>query len=251
MGKLSATVITLNEEGNLPQCLRSLKNLVDEIIVVDSGSKDKTVEVAKSYKAKIFQRKFDNFANQKNYASSCASGGWILSIDADEVIPKDLAQEILQVIKSSEFNGYLIPRRNFILGAEIKYSRWSPDKHIWLWKKKDGKWIGDVHEEVNVNGKVGELKAGKIHYQDRTIGEFISSNKLYAKILAEKMFQEGKRFSLFRLFWDPLFEFSIRFIYKKGFLDGWRGLVLSILMAFYKINVWWNVLMLNFRKNKK
>lgn len=248
MVKLSVAIITLNEEEKLASCLASIKDLADEIIVVDSGSQDKTVEIAKSFGAKLFTRKFDNFADQKNWAASKASGEWILSIDADEVIPPKLAEEIKKAIKSEEYIGYLIPRRNFILGGEIKHSRWSPDKHIWLWKKDYGLWKGDVHEEVEVTGLVGELKTGKIHYQDKSVGEFIKGNKLYAKILAEKMFRDGERFSLVRFFWDPFFEFSIRFLYKKGFLDGWRGFVLASLMAFYKVDVWRNILILNFTK---
>lgn len=251
MNKLSATVITLNEEEKLPECLESIKDLVDEIIVVDSGSEDKTVEIAKDFGAKTFVRKFDNFANQKNYASERALGEWILSIDADEIIPPELAKEILEAINSNEYEGYLMPRRNFILGAEIKHSRWSPDKHIWLWKKKFGKWEGNVHEEVVVRGRVGELKEGKFHYQDRTIGDFIAKNKKYARLLAEKMFLDGQRFSLVKFIWDPTFEFMVRFVYKKGFLDGWRGLVLATLMAFYKTDVWLQILRLSFQGKKK
>lgn len=249
MIKLSATIITLNEEENLSRCLNSLQGLVDEVIIVDSGSKDKTLDIAKEYKTTVFYRKFDNFANQKNFALEKARGEWIFSIDADEVVPSDLGSEIQKAIKSEDYQGYLIPRRNFILGAEIKHSRWSPDKHIWLWKKVSGRWSGEVHEEVIINGKVGEIKTGKLHYQDRTTKEFISSNKLYAKLLAEKLVEQGKNFSVVRFFWDPFFEFSIRFIYKKGFLDGWRGLVLAALMAFYKMDVWLNVLKIKFAKD--
>lgn len=250
MSKLSVTVITLNEEENIRRCLESVKYLADEIVVVDSGSKDSTLQIAKEFKAQVFTREFDNFANQKNWAASKASGEWILSVDADEVIPNPLSKEIAEAIKSPQYSAYLIPRRNFILGAEIKHSRWSPDKHIWLWKKEDGKWSGDVHEEVVVSGKVGELKGTKIHYQDKTVSEFISSNRKYADLCARKMLAEGKKFSLLHFLWDPVFEFGIRYIYKKGFLDGWRGLVLSILMAYYRFNVWMKVLSLNENNNK-
>lgn len=248
MIRLSATIITLNEEINLARCLDSLSGLAGEIIVVDSGSKDKTVEIAKKYGAKVFHRDFDNFANQKNWATFKASGEWILSIDADEEISPQLSKEILQAIKSSEYNGFFIPRRNFILGAEIKHSRWSPDTHIWLWKKNVGKWQGDVHEEVVVVGKIGELRAGKIHHQDGTIGGFLVTNRKYARLTAQEILRKRGKFSLINLFWDPIFEFSIRFIYKKGFLDGWRGLVLALAMAFYKIDVWLQVLKLEFEK---
>lgn len=249
--KVSATVITFNEEDNIACCLDSLKDWVDEIIVVDSGSTDRTLDIIKNYNVKIFHRKFDNYANQKNWALNKASGKWIISVDADEVITPSLAQEIQERIDDLKYKGYLIPRKNFILGAEIKHSRWSPDEHIWLWQKDSGYWQGDVHEEVVVDGPVGKLKEAKVHYQDKTIREFIQSNHHYAQLLSKKMFKNNQAFSIFRFLYDPIFEFTIRYIYKKGFLDGWRGLILAILMAWYKIEIWWKLLLLQLQNNNK
>jgi len=248
MSSLSATIITLNEEEKLKDCLESIKDLADEIVLVDSGSTDKTLEIAKNFNAKIFHRKFDNFANQKNFAIDKASNEWVLSIDADEIIPASLANEIKNAIISENYDGYFIPRRNFILGSEIKHTRWSPDKHIWLFKKNKSLWVGEVHEEVKVDGKVGELKNAKMHYQDKTISEFIEGNNFYARLLAKDMYKKGKKFSLVRFFYDPVYEFLLRFIYKKGFLDGWRGFVLSLLMAYYQMTVWLKLLSLQTKK---
>lgn len=235
---ISATIITLNEERSIVRAIKSLKDLADEIIVIDSGSSDKTVAVAKNLSAKVFFRKFDNFAAQKNWAVLKATGDWILALDADEEIPLNLSAEIKSAIKGKKFVGFLIPRRNFILGGEVKYSRWSPDKHIWLWKKEFGKWVGEVHEEVVVTGPVGELKNAKLHYQNNSVAEFIQSNDFYSTIYARSLFNKGLRFSLFHFFGDPFFEFFIRFVYKLGFLDGWRGFILSYLMTIYKISIW-------------
>lgn len=235
---ISATIITLNEEENIKTAIKSIKDFVSEVIVVDSGSTDKTIEIAEELGAQIYHRKFDNFSNQKNWAVTKANGDWILSIDADEQIPQNLADEIKTAVKNTEYAGYLIPRRNFILGGEIKHSRWSPDLHIWLWKKNSGKWVGDVHEEVIVNGKIGQLKNPKINNQEESVSDFIRKNNLYSSLLAKEEYKKGIRFSFFRLFKDPIFEFLIRYLYKLGFLDGWRGFVLSYLMAIYKISVW-------------
>ena len=235
---ISATLITLNEEANIKKVLQNLNGFVDEIIMVDCGSLDKTVKIAKDLGAKVFFRKFDNFANQKNWATSKANGDWILSIDADEEISSELKVEIKNAIKDKIFEGFLIPRRNFIFGKEIKHSRWSPDKHIWLWKKDSGIWEGDVHEEVIVNGRVGELKSPKINYQDNSVESFLNKNDFYASLYAKSLFKKGVRFSIIRLLYDPLFEFFIRYIYKLGFLDGLRGFILSYLMSIYKISVW-------------
>lgn len=236
--RLSVAIITLNAEKSLRKCLDSLKSLSTEVILVDSGSKDKTVEIAKSYGVKTYFRKFDNFANQKNFAVSKTSGEWILAIDADEEISADLAQEIDEAIKGGQYAGYLIPRRNFILGKEIKFSRWSPDTHIWLWKKGSGKWKGDVHEEVVIEGKVGLLKNSKIHYSHETIDSFMKANNLYSGLEAQSLFNNSIKFSIWKMLWQPVFEFVLRFLYKKGFLDGSKGFVLAYLMGLYRLTVW-------------
>lgn len=234
---ISATIITLNEEENIKKAIESLDGLVDEIIVVDCGSKDKTLAFAKELGATVFIREFDNFASQKNWAAMKAQNEWILSLDADEIISDQLAEEIKIAIKNEDFSGYLIPRRNFILGAEIKHSRWSPDVHIWLWRKDKGRWMGDVHEEVKVFGKVGLLKGSKIHNSHKSVSEFMEANDQYSNLEAQILFKKGISFSFWKMIKLMLFEFLVRFFYKRGFLDGWRGFVLSYLMAIYQLMV--------------
>lgn len=246
---ISATIITLNERENIKTAIKSIKGFVDEIIVVDSGSIDKTVEIAEESGAQVYFRKFDNFANQKNYAVSKARGDWILSVDADEEISVDLAKEIKEAVKNNQFVGYLIPRKNIILGKEIKHSRWSPDTHIWIWKKDFGKWVGEVHEEVVVSGKVGSLKNSKIHNSHKTVSEFIEANNKYSGLEAKSLFKNGIHFPFSKMIWQSVFEFFIRFIYKSGFLDGWRGFCLAYLMSVYKLTVWIKLWELN-RKDK-
>lgn len=235
---LTITIITLNEEKNLKKCLECLKDLNAEIILVDSGSTDKTLEIARNYGVKTYFRKFDNFANQKNWALSKATGEWILSIDADEQISTDLSKEIKENIRNSQYAGFLIKRRNFLLGGEIKYSRWSPDQHIWLWKKGFGKWVGDVHEEVIVTGKVRLLNNSKIHNSHKTVSEFMKANNFYSALEAKSHFKNNIRFSLRKLLWEPLIEFFIRFFYKQGFLDKTSGFILAYLMGIYKLTIW-------------
>lgn len=235
---ISATIITLNEEEDIEKAIKSVKDLVDEIIVVDCGSKDKTVEIAEKLGAKVFFRRFDNFANQKNWAKNKAINPWILSLDADEVVTSDLALEIRRAVKNEEFTAFLIPRRNFILGREIKYSRWSPDRHIWLWKKDFGRWEGLVHEEVKVEGKVGIIENAKIHYSHQTIKEFIAANNRYSDLEAINLFNNRINFSFWKMIWEAIFEFLLRFVYKKGFMDGIRGFILAYLMGMYKLIVW-------------
>ncbi len=236
--RISAVLITLNEEKNLARCLASVVDWVSEIVIVDSGSTDETLKIAKKFGSKIYTRKFDNFADQKNFADNKATFEWILSLDADEEVTKELAREIQTSIESTDCVGFLIPRRNIIFGKEIKYTRWSPDKHIWLFKRNKGKWIGGVHEEFKVDGKVGELKNAKIHYSHPTVSDFFSMLNSYTDLEAKRKMEKGETFSLFKMFFDPMKSFLGRFIYKRGFLDGWRGFVLSYFMGIYRMVTW-------------
>lgn len=240
--KLSVVIITLNEEKDLPRCLDSLKEIVDEVIVVDSGSTDKTIGIAKKYGAKVFERKFDNYSSQKNYAAKKATGDWILAMDADEIITPELAKEInsKQITLNSQPSAYSMPRKNIIFGKFIKYTRWQPefDRHVWLWKKGKGKWVGDVHEELEVQGKVGKLKAAKIHYQSEKVSEFMEMMNKYSELDAAQRIKKGVKFSYLKFFFDPIYNFLVRYFYRLGFLDGWRGFVLSYLMAIYHLKLW-------------
>lgn len=240
--KLSVTIITLNEEIDLPRALESVKDLADEIIVVDCGSIDRTVEVAKRFDVKVYARKFDNFASQKNFAASKASGEWILSLDADEEIPPELSAEITSRISNTGTDtvAYSMPRINIIFGKFIRYTRWQPelDRHIWLWKKGAGEWAGEVHEEVVVKGRIGKLKNAKVHHQYETVKEFMDMMNKYSEIEAQRRVEQGSNFSFFRFLFDPLYNFFVRYFYRLGFLDGWRGFVLSYLMAIYHIQIW-------------
>ena len=243
--KISITIITLNEEQNIKNAILSANLVADEVIVVDSGSKDETVKIAKDLGAKVYEKKFKDFATQKNYAASKVTNDWIFSLDADEEISNDLAEEIKGAVKDTSFKGFLVPRRNFILGGEIKHSRWSPDKHVWLWRKEFGVWEGQVHEEVIINGSIGSLEHGKLHYQDKTIGEFVESMNRYTQFEAEALYLKGKRFTIFRFLYEPFKSFVGRYIYKSGFLDGWRGFALCSLRAIYHAITWLKVLELS------
>lgn len=236
--ELSAVIITLNEAHVIARCIESIQQFVDEIIVVDSGSNDATVKISKSFNAKTFYHPFADYASQRNWAVKHSSGKWILSVDADEVIPPDLAQEITQAIETNQYQAFLIPRKNYIFGAEIKFSRWSPDKHIWLWQKKMGNWVGKVHEELITGGKIGELKHPKLHFQDDTLIGFVKKNNYYAKQKALDLTSGNVQTSYLALTFGPITEFLIRFIYKLGFLDGWRGLLLAVIISYYNFVVW-------------
>lgn len=233
MSKLSVVLITKNEEENIERCLRSVEDIADEIVVVDSGSTDNTIKIAEKYDAKTYYREFDNFAAQRNYSLKKAAGDWILSMDADETITPELSNEILTSINNPKFDAFLIPRKNIIFGKEIKYSRWSPDSHIWLFRNSKAEFTGNVHEEVHVNGDIGTLINAKIHYSHKTISDFISMLNSYTDIESEKV-----KFSVWGAMYYPVRSFVGRYILKQGFRDGWRGFFLSYLMAIYRFTTY-------------
>jgi len=236
--KLTSILITKNEEENIKRCLDSIKAISDEIIVVDSGSTDKTLQIAKSFGAKVFDKEFEDFSVQRNFALSKAENDWILSLDADEEISSGLQGEILQAIDMQECDAYLVPRKNVIFGKEIKHTRWSPDEHIWLFKKSKSKFVNSIHEEVEVDGSVGELTNSKIHYSHKNIFEFLEKTNFYTGFEAINLKNEKIKFNFYKMLYAAKKSFIGRFLIKKGFLDGWRGFVLSYLRAVYKLILW-------------
>ena len=224
--KITAVIVTFNEEKNIKRCLDSLK-FCSEIIIVDSGSKDKTISIAKKYKAKIFFKEFTNFSNIKNYGISKAKNQWILSVDADEVISNELQQKIKEVIEK-DLNGYYIKRVNYFLGKAIKYSGWGADFQLRLFKKNNGKFYGAVHEAVKVSGKVGYINEPILHYSYTDSKSYFEKMNRYTSIQAQK----SKPFLFIKLLFSPIFKFLKMFLLKLGFLDGFHGFVLAIYSSF-------------------
>ena len=163
--KLSVCIICLNEEQNIKHCLESA-SWADELIVIDAGSQDRTIEIARQFSNMVFHRPWTGYVDQKNFALSKANGDWILSLDADEVVSPGLREEILTIIhQPSEKNGFRIPRLSFYQNRWIRHSGFYPDKQLRLFKRGHGRWIGGrVHERVEVRGAVGELKNDLFHY---------------------------------------------------------------------------------------
>lgn len=240
MEEISVVIITLNEEKYIENCIKSVKNFASEVVVVDSGSKDRTKEIAESLGAKVVFHKFVNFCDQKNYAKDLALGDWILSLDADEIIPEKLGSEIKSAVKQNEISAFSMPRENIIFGKFIRHTRWQPefDRHVWLWKKGSAEWVGKVHEDLVVKGKVGKLKNSKVHYQYETISEFLDMMNRYSEIEATEKIEAGTKFSYLKAIFEPIYNFLVRYFYRLGFLDGWRGFFLSYLMAIYHLELW-------------
>jgi glycosyltransferase involved in cell wall biosynthesis len=229
--QITAVILTHNEEENLPRCFKSL-NFVDEIIVVDDNSNDRTVEIAQNFRAHVFTKKLTDFATQRNFALSKVETPWVLLVDADEVVTPELEKEIQEAVQKKEYNGFSFPRKNIIFGKWIRHSGWYPDYQLHLFRTKKGGYHKPVHEQVNVEGKVGKLKNPLLHHNYESVSQYLRKIDRYTDIEALSLFEGGYRFSLSGLFTKPLDEFLRRFFAEEGYKDGVHGLVLALLQAF-------------------
>jgi glycosyltransferase involved in cell wall biosynthesis len=231
---ISACVICLNEERNIGRCLSSLDG-ADEVIVVDSGSTDRTVEIARSYTDFVLHRDWTGYADQKNFAMSRARGDWILSVDADEEVSGELKQEIDMVLASDPLEaGSKIPRRSFYQGRWINHSGFYPDRQLRLFRRGRAGWVGRrVHERVEVDGPVGKLKSDLFHYPyNGAISGQLKTVDAFSSLLAEDLRDRGAGFHLWLLIARPVFKFLEVYILKKGFLDGTPGLIIAVTSAY-------------------
>lgn len=232
MQKISAIIITLNEERNIERCLQSLDKVADEIIVVDSFSTDKTKEICELYNVKFFPTEWKGYAETKNYAHTLAENDWILSIDADEELSDDLRFKILE-IKDNLNGSYRFHRLTNYCGKWIKHGGWYPDKKIRLFNRKEAKWEGNfVHEEliINKNVKVKDIPLNILHYSYYTIEEHQRRSEKYAKLAAEKIAAKNKNVGFKKIF-SPISRFLQMYFLKLGFLDGYYGFVIAKITA--------------------
>src|SRR3977135_1129803 len=194
MNRLSLCLITLNEEENLPHALASLSEIADEIVVVDSGSTDRTAEIAGKHGAECFERAWTNYADQKNYAAECASNDWVFSMDADEELSSPLKTSLLAWKKHTpEYCVYEVSRKTFYLGAWIEHSGWYPDFQRRLYRRDEAEFAGTVHESLRHAGKIGRMSGDLLHYTVRSFEEHEANVERYTTLAAQQMFAEGKR----------------------------------------------------------
>ena len=232
--QISACIICHNEEQTIERCLKSL-TWVQEIVVVDSMSTDRTCEIAKAYTDRIIKREWPGYAAQKNFALENAKTEWVLSLDADEAVSEGLREEILEeVSKTDALDGYRIPRRSFYQGRWINHSGYYPDRQLRLFMRQKGRWVGGrVHERMAVEGTVGDLKEDLLHYPygGRISGQLKTVDS-FTTLLARDMYDQGKRFHLLLLFLRPLFKFLEVYVVKKGCMDGLPGLIIAVSDAY-------------------
>jgi glycosyltransferase involved in cell wall biosynthesis len=237
---LSVVLITQNEERNLPRTLKSVVPLVSdgrgEIIVVDSGSTDRTVEIAQSYGAKVFVEAWKGFAAQKNSAMDKASTDWVLQLDADEPLEPELAGEIETALTTSSARiGFWIPRKNFFLGRWIKHGGFYPDPKLRLVRRGAGRFEEyGAHPTMKVNGPTGRLSHALLHHAYPTLRRYIEHMNSYSSMGAEVAVSKGhRRFSFTNIVIRPLLTFIYNYFIRLGFLDGREGLLLHLYHSVY------------------
>ena len=234
MPRLSVVVITSNEEDRLRETLTSVA-WADEIVVVDAGSEDKTVALAREFTDHVLIHPWQGFAAQKNFGIERATGDWILSLDADEYVEPALREEITAVLQAPDArDGYRIARRNIMWGRWIRHGRLYPDWQLRLFRRGRGRFVERaVHESVQVDGTTGRLAAPLLHHSYRDVSDFLRRADRYSTLAAEEWTRAGRPFRATRLVTAPLGRFLSMYVVHRGFLDGWRGFLLAVLYAYY------------------
>jgi len=226
---LSIIVITKDEQDNIKDCLESVE-WADEIIVVDSGSTDKTEEICRKFTDNFYVKDWLGFGIQKQRALELATHEWVLSIDADERVTPELRDEIIdKITQNSNVGGYLIPRLSTYLDKDIYHAGWYPDYTLRLVKRKKSHFTKDiVHEKMVVKGSIEKISNHFLHYPYKDIAHHIQKLNDYSSLSAEKMFAKGESVSWPMIFLKALFGFIRAYILRRGFLGGWQGLIVSI-----------------------
>jgi len=245
--KISAVIITFNEERNIERCLQSLQDVADEIIIVDSGSTDKTEEICKRFGANFIFQKWLGYGEQKNFANTLAQYDYILSLDADEALSDTLKKSIMEVKQNFEADAYSMNRlTNYCEKKWIRHCGWYPDKKIRLWKKDKAEWSLDkVHEQLLLkshlsptpsadtrNTNIHFLKGDILHFTYYTISEHIAVVNKYSTLIAEEYFERKKQASILKFLFAPIWGFIRDYFFRKGFLDGYYGFVICCIASF-------------------
>ena len=230
--KLSITLITLNSEKTLKSVLEAVY-WADEIVLVDSGSTDKTLEIARQFNAKIVYRAFDGYGSQKNFATSQASNDWILSLDDDEILTHELQQEIQNLsLSTTDYDGFKIPRSLIFLGKLLKFSGEYKRLTLRLFNRKQGNWNAEyVHESVEVNGKIGTLKHQILHDSYRDLTDYFNKFNKYTSLGAKTLAERGKTASSLKIITRFPTTFLKIYLLKGSCLDGYAGFMWALLTA--------------------
>ncbi|MBI4395761.1 MAG: glycosyltransferase family 2 protein [Elusimicrobia bacterium] len=235
MPRLSAIIIALNEERDLPACLESLKGVADEIILVDGHSTDKTRDIARAHTDKVFENTWTGYGPQKQFALDRATGEWVLNVDADERISPDLAREIKSVLQANDasINAFDLPFHVHFLGSRLRFGGCFRESHVRLFRRDKARYTGQqIHEGIQVEPPIGRLNGAVLHESYKDFSEYLEKCNKYTGLIARGKHAAGKRFRAWQHLRLP-WEFFVRYFVKLGFLDGNAGFVYAALSAYY------------------
>ncbi len=222
---LSAVLITRNSAAVLPACLESLR-FADEIVIVDSGSTDATLDIARRANAKIVHQDWLGYGKQKQFAAAQATHDWVLCVDTDERVSERLHESIRQELAAPRFHAYEMPRRNRFLGRWLKHGEGYPDLSLRLFDRRHAHWSDDaIHEKVIANGPVGRLEGDLLHESEQGLTDYLAKQDRYTTLQAEALHARGERAGVARLLLSPVFRFIKFYFLRLGFLDGIPGLM--------------------------
>lgn len=236
METISVVIITLNEEGNIRECLESVK-WADEIVILDSGSTDRTLKICREYTDHVYHRDWDAYAPQRNAAHDKAGCDWILSLDADERISAELAEEIKEALHENGrgMDGYKLAYKVYYRGKWLKHGGFFPEKHVRLFRRGKGAY-GEraVHEALKVSGQVGEMKKGFVeHHSYSSVSDYIIRMDRYSSLSAEEYSSRGRKTGPFRMTMRACYNFINMYLLRAGFLDGYEGFLMAMLYSIY------------------
>ena len=229
-------MLTKNEQANIAECLSSVKDWADEIIVVDDESSDNTISIAKGFNAKVLERKMDVEGRHRNWAYAQAGNLWVLSLDADERVTEELRDEIRDILnKPSACNGFTIPRRNYIGQYWVRYGGWYPSPQLKLFRKDKFRYEEvQVHPRAFMDDPCGHLKSDIIHFSYKNIEDFISKLNKQTTWEANKWFEQNKPMRLGKFLWRTCDRFVRSYVRKRGYKDGFYGFIVAFLAGFYQ-----------------
>jgi glycosyltransferase involved in cell wall biosynthesis len=235
MNTLSAVIITFNEAGKIEDCLRSV-TWADEIIVVDSGSTDGTLDIARTFTDRVYVNAWPGYGAQKQYASSLVKSDWTLSIDADERVSEALRDELQAMLKlpDNPHVAYRVPIIDWMFGKVPRFGSWAHQAHIRLYRTGKMTWVGDVHEQTHIEGEIGQLKSALFHYSHTSIERFLFKLNKYTDLEAKEAFEQGRRVGLVSASFRAARAFLGQYVRLQGFRDGGHGLILASMMTFYE-----------------
>lgn len=233
MTRISALVLTRDAEASVRTCLESLA-WVDEIVVMDDYSHDRTPEIARELHARVHTRRLETFSAQRNAALACCTGEWVLAVDDDERVTPELRREIQALLdRDVDERAFDIPRKNFFRGRWIRGCGWYPNHVRRLFRREGARYLGDVHERLEVNGRVGTLRSPLEHESYESLDEYLGKLNRYTTLAAAEMHRAGRRASAHELVTQPALTFFSHYILQRGVLEGLDGLVICMLSSFY------------------